>query len=308
MISTPDGATNAPEIVGQFDQRWREDVGDDDVEASFDIRQRRRRDLNTICHAVRRRVGTRDGNRGRRDVDRSRSRCTEHARADGEHARSTTDIEHGRPVEQRPREGAHRQHRRRVVAEPERRPRFDPQHSRRPGSDRTAPTPDRSPDRRRHTPAVHGAPCVGDCFVDLDELPRPTADAASSMPIVSHVVAERRPQLDRAIDDALLDSDDTERPQHVGSELDVVGSRRDDEGSISRCVATRYGIVAARSTYEATPCSMSSRRARPSLMTRACRQRARPTGRSCRSGRQRSRPRSHRCARPHDAARSTRRR
>ena len=43
------------------------------------------------------------------------------------------------------------------------------------------------------------------------------------------VVAERRPQLDAASDDALLDGNDAERPQRIGRQLDVGGGRRDDE-------------------------------------------------------------------------------
>ena len=74
------------QIVGKVDQGRREDVGDDDVELSVDVRQRRGRDVHAIGDAVRRGVGSGDRHRRRGDVDRGRPRCTEHARADGQHA------------------------------------------------------------------------------------------------------------------------------------------------------------------------------------------------------------------------------
>ena len=123
----------------------------------------------------------------------------------------------------------HRQHRGRVVAEPERRTRFDPQH----GHSRLESVIERHPRRtdhqirRRPTPAGRGRAM---CRRPIRRLRRTATTIAPSRcrRSADHrlgVVAERRPQLDAIGGGALFDRDDAERPQRIGCQLDIGGGR-----------------------------------------------------------------------------------
>ena len=163
-----------------------------------------------------------------------------------------------------------RQPGRRMVAEPEGRPGFDPtRRSRRAGVERHPRRADHQVGVDPHRFGVI-APGVGDGLVDLDQTPRPTRQRPGRQPpsTAVGVVADRRPQLDVAARQS-RSSMATTPSDHRASEASSTSapSTETTRACISRCAAATYGTTRPSPRRWRRRRSISSRRARPSLIT-----------------------------------------
>ncbi|HEY7626222.1 MAG TPA: hypothetical protein VH761_04105 [Ilumatobacteraceae bacterium] len=224
------GADHAAEVRGQLDQGRRKDVGQHDVVVAVDVCQRSVCGAQTIGNAVGECIGHRHARRGRRNVDRHRTAGAEHTRGDRQHARAAPDIEDRRSRLQHPAQGTQRQDRRRVIAEPERRARFDAHDT------HTGLGSDVDPGRADHEVAVDPCradvltPVVSDGLVDLDEPPRPPRQwLGHGGRYLRAIVAHRSPQLRARAGAALLDGHHAERPEDVRDQFGLGVVDGDDE-------------------------------------------------------------------------------